>query len=173
MAESTSLGFVAARSVPIELEESLARFRQDHPNPDAVAFVMMPFADSAVHADILKAIRETLDSFGIEGLRADDRDYHDDVLNNIVTYMYGCSLGIAVFEQIDTDNFNPNVSLEVGYMLGLRKPVCLLKESGLPSLHTDLVGKLYKTFDHNDPEGTIVSDLSKWVVDHHLGPSTR
>ena len=168
MAVPATVGFRTAPGAPIEIQESLARFAEDHPNTGTVAFVMMQFAESSVHAEILNAIRETLQSYGIEALRADDREYHEDVLNNIVTYLYGCSFGVAVFEQIDTNYFNPNVSLEVGYMLGLQKRVCLLKERGLASLHTDLVGKLYRKFDRKDPMVTIKANLSKWVEDLRL-----
>ncbi len=79
---------------------------------------------------------DTLASYGITALRADDKDYHEDLFTNIVTYLYGCSFGIAVFERIETDDVNPNVSLEVGYMQGLRKPVCLLKDKTLRALHS-------------------------------------
>ena len=63
-----------------------------------------------------KAIQSTLGTFGIAALRADDKEYHDDLLPNVLTYIYGCRFGIAVFERLEAEDFNPNVSLEVGYM---------------------------------------------------------
>lgn len=63
---------------------------------------------------------------------------------------------------------NPNVSLEVGYMQGLRKPVCLLKDKTQKTLNTDLVGRLYKEFDPQDPKATIRPVLSKWLQDKNL-----
>jgi len=42
--------------------------------------------------------------------------------------MYGCSMGVAGFEQIEAQDFNPNVALEVGNMYAMRKPLCLLKD---------------------------------------------
>jgi nucleoside 2-deoxyribosyltransferase len=73
-----------------------------------------------------------------------------------------------VFERLKSDQFNPNVSLEVGYMLALRKPVCLLKDATLTALTTDLVGKLYKAFDPQDPVGSIPEELLKWCKDRHF-----
>lgn len=108
-------------------------------------------------------------SAGITAVRADDKQYHDDLLQNIQTYIYGCGFGIAVFERIEEENFNPNVSLEVGYMLALRKPVCLLKDKTLRTLHADLIGKLYRVFDPQDPLKTISSELSKWMKDKDIG----
>ncbi len=57
------------------------------------------------------------------------------------------------------------MSLEVGYLYGLDKPVCLLKDKTLKTLHTDLVGKLYRPFDPQDPKKTIPTELSKWIKD--------
>ena len=50
-------------------------------------------------------------------------------------------------------------------MFGLRKPVCLLKDKTLEALHTDLVGKLYRSFDALKPEDDIRRHLDKWLKD--------
>ena len=47
----------------------------------------------------------------------------------------------------------------------LEKQVCLLKDKTLKNLHSDLVGKLYKSFDPNDVLGTIEAELEKWLKD--------
>ncbi len=150
---------------PAEIKESLEKFKLEYSNPDKVAFIMMEFEDTKTHIDILKAINETLDSHSIKGLRADDKDYHDDLYYNVLTYLNGCGFGIAVFERIEEEKPNPNVSLEVGYMLALRKDICLLKDRTLKTLHTDLIGKLYKVFDPRDSRGTIPKELSNWLSD--------
>ena len=64
--------------------------------------------------------------------------------------------------------FNPNVSLEVGILLGLRKPVCLLKDKTLSVLHTDLIGKLYRTFDPHNPAHSIPDALRAWLKDREI-----
>ena len=79
--------------------------------------------------------------------------------------MHGCGFGIAIFERITADDFNPNVSLELGYMIALGKPVCLLRDKYLPALHTDLVGRLYESFDPQIPDKTIPGVLAKWLRD--------
>ena len=99
----------------------------------------------------------------MSALRSDDKQYHDDLFFNVLTYIYGTRFGIAVFERIAAEIFNPNVSLEVGYMLGLGKGVCLLKDSTLPKLHTDLGGKIYRPFDPQNPEATIRDKLLAWM----------
>lgn len=129
---------------------------------------MMRFGKTKLHDEITTAIRSTLAPFGIEGVRADDKQYHDDLFPNITTYLHGCGFGIAVFERIESDDFNPNVSLEVGYMLAMRKSVCLLKDQTLKTLHADLVGKLYSPFDTLEITHTIEVQLSKWLSDKAL-----
>ena len=109
--------------------------------------------------------QKCLDTHDIRGVKADDKQYHDDLLSNVQTYLYGCGFGIAVFERIEAEDFNPNVSLEVGYMLAMKKPVCLLKDQTLKTLPTDLVGKLYKEFDPQDSDNTIPDEISKWLSD--------
>lgn len=128
----------------------------------------MQFGKTKAHQQIVAAIKESLSRYGIEALRADDKEYHDDLFPNVLTYLYGCRFGIAVFERLENEDFNPNVSLELGYMTALHKSVCLLKDQTLKTLHTDLVGKLYKTFDPQDPEATIPPELEKWLRDKDI-----
>ncbi len=153
---------------PIEIGQSLEVFRKDNISGKKIAFIMMQFGDTKAHKRIINSIRNVLDPIGINGLRADDKQYHDDLFYNIVTYVWGCDFGIAVFDRIEADVFNPNVSLEVGYMLALRKPVCLLKDKTLRTLPTDLIGKIYRKFDPQDPEATIKPELLQWLEDKHI-----
>ncbi len=156
---------------PVEITDSLARLRRDHADSDRTAFVMMRFVRTRMHDEILGAIRAGLANAGIKALRADDKEYHDDLFLNVTTYMHGCAFGIAVFERLEAEDFNPNVSLEVGYMQALRKPVCLLKDKTLKTLHVDLMGKLYRTFDPQSPATTIPGELERWLRDKGLGIS--
>jgi nucleoside 2-deoxyribosyltransferase len=129
---------------------------------------MMRFGGTKRHDQIISAIRETLSRYEITAHRADDREYHDDLFPNVQTYIYGCSFGIAVFERLESEEFNPNVALEVGYMRALRKPICLLKDRTLATMQTDLVGKLYRSFDALDPKKTIPPELNGWLRDKDI-----
>jgi hypothetical protein len=154
---------------PIAVRESLATFKTDYPDAKKVAFIMMQFGKRQAHRQIEKAIKGELASHGIKGVRADDKQYHDDLYYNVVTYLRGCGFGIAVFEHIEGEKFNPNVSLEVGYMFALKKEVCLLKDNTLQILQSDLVGKLYKDFDPKQPTKTIPPKIKKWLSDKGIG----
>lgn len=153
---------------PVEIQESLNRFRVDYPNPDKVAFIMMRFGQTSTHTEITEAVRSGLAACGIEGVRADGKRYHDNLFYNILTYLHGCGLGMAIYEGIETPTPNPNVALEVGYLFAMRKPVCLLKDQTLDRLHADLVGQLYDPFDPQDSAGTIPPLVSKWLADKSL-----
>jgi hypothetical protein len=151
-----------------ELEHCLAAFRRDHEDSRRCGFLMMPFAETPGHTTIARIIRQTCEIHGVEALRVDDHRYSDEVLPNIRTCMHGCGFGIAVFERLTADHFNPNVSLEVGYMLALGKPVCLLKDSTLQALPTDLVGRLYESFDVQRVDETIPKVLHRWLHEKGL-----
>jgi len=155
-------------AVPNEIKDSLAVFRADHPDPARTVFVMMRFGQTKAHEAILSGIQAALSPLRMNPLRADGKQYHDDLFYNILTYIYGSGYGIAVFERIETEQFNPNVALEVGYMFALRKPVCLLKDRTLATLHADLIGKLYRTFDPLEPIATIPGELSAWLRDKRI-----
>ncbi|MBN4056288.1 hypothetical protein JYT20_01050 [Rhodothermus sp. AH-315-K08] len=157
-------------SHPPEIRDSLNRFFIDHPATARTAFVMMPFEESASHAAITAGIRTTLAGFGIRGLRVDAKEYHDDLLYNVLTYAHGCGFGVAVHERIKNEAFNANVALEVGYMMALRKPICLLKDKSIPALQADLGSRLYRDFDVHDLPGSLKGPLEKWMSDHGLAP---
>lgn len=156
------------RHPPGVITESLNTFKKAYPEIERNVFIMMQFGNTPLHQALVEAIRETLKKYNLRGLRADDRQFHDDLFPNVQTYIYGCAYGIAVFERLEAEEFNPNVSLEVGYMWGLKKPVCLLKDRTLKTLHTDLAGKLYKEFDPQIPTETIPAVLEAWLRDKEV-----
>jgi hypothetical protein len=157
---------ISVRNAPVAISDSLGSFRKDFPDNTRTAFVMMQFGVSSAHHGILEGIQRALSPHNMVALRADSKGYHSDLFYNILTYIYGCRFGIAVFDRIERDSINPNVSLEVGYMLGLGKSVCFLKDRTLTTLQTDLVGKLYRTFDPHDPQSTIPRELLAWLGDN-------
>ncbi len=86
--------------IPVEIQESLARFQKDNPDQSKTAFIMMRYADTKPHNEIASAIKDVLDKNGIKGFLAQDIEYHADLYENIRTYMYGCKFGIAVLKEL-------------------------------------------------------------------------
>jgi len=149
-----------------DIQASLQKFQRDHGN-HKTAFIMMQFGSTTGHIEIVKSIRDLLSHHNIKALRADDKEYHNNLLRNVLTYIYGCDIGIAVFEKIEDDTYNPNVAFEIGYMKALTKPVCLLVDQDM-KLPTDLLGELYKPFAPQDPTNSIPRVLEKWLHDKDI-----
>jgi hypothetical protein len=158
-----------ALAIPDEIATSVEKFRADYPDRSKVGFLMMKFSTERPYADIADAVRQTLAAHDLHCLRADDREYHPDLYWNVMTYIYGSSFGIAVFDRVDAEVVNPNIAFEVGYLMALGLPVCLLKDKSIARLHTDLMGKLYRAFDPHDAGPTIRDAVGRWLSDLRLG----
>lgn len=116
--------------------------------------------------DIDLTIRQTLQKFGLYAHRADDKCYTSDrnLWDNVCTYMICCKYGIAVLENIDVREFNPNVALEYGFMRALNKSVLLLKEKGFEP-RADIMGTLWEPFDIFQVEESISKGIESWLRD--------
>ena len=145
-------------------------FNEQHPDPDRIGFLMMKFSSDNPYKRIENAVKDAFRQQGAELMTADDRHYDPDLLTNIKTYMHGCGFGVAVFDRILNDEFNPNVSLELGFMMALGKPVLILKDQTLEILPSDLVSRLYTNFDPHNPEKGLVDNISKWMKSSKINP---
>ncbi len=54
---------------------------------------MMRFGKDKSDNDLLNVIKRTLKIYNIECLRADNKEYHEDLYLNILTYLYGVDSG--------------------------------------------------------------------------------
>lgn len=160
---SVRLGALGDLTGVSHLEPYLRSFLDEHPDPSRNVFVMMRFMDSPQLNEIYPAIKETLAARGYHATRADDRDYTGELWTNIEVYLTCCHLGIAVFEDIEKREFNPNVALELGYMLARRRRCLILKEQHLPSLPADVINRLYKPFNMFDVANSIAREVACWV----------
>lgn len=132
--------------------------------PDSNVFLMTRFRASDYHEEISRSVRYQLDSYGLELVRADDPNWSAATLWERVQLCIEASrAGIAVFETMDETDINPNVSLELGYMMALERPCLLLKEKRLNALPADLCGHLYKEFDARDINQTIGQRMREWL----------
>lgn len=135
----------------------------DFPDPRANVFLMMRFRETRQQKKIAEAIFSVLKEYSLNLIKADWKHYHDELWTNVRFCMEASQYGIAVFEQIDERDINPNVSLELGYMLSQRKRCLLLKEKRVPALQSDLVGHLYHTFDSYDIHNTVMQEVYCWL----------
>lgn len=147
------------------LQPFLDTFSVDHPSFEKNVFIAMRFRPGKQFIEIHDAIKTGLATFGLNGLRADDKTYppDGDLWNNICVYMMGCKFGVCVFEEIDEREFNPNVPLEFGFMRAMNHQVLLLKDRRMPKLPLDMTGKLYRQFDTYEITSTIHEQISQWA----------
>lgn len=77
--------------------------------------------------------------------------------------MMGCMYAVCVFEDIDRREFNPNVAIEYGFLRAMDRRILLLKEQRLPTMSSDMVGKLYRPFDALKITPTIDARIGEWA----------
>lgn len=126
---------------------------------------MTRFRATEYHDAITTAVGDVLAQYSLNMIRADDNAWLPELWPNVRACMDASSYGIAIFDQIDERDINPNVSLELGYMLAKGKRCLLLKEKRVPTLQADLLGHLYQQFDAFDIANTISGRVSDWLVD--------
>lgn len=149
--------------VPAEIGESLKLFRADYPDSEQVGLLLMSSASTEAHRQIAHGVRDAFAGHEIAVLKDDDQQYHDDPYWNLLTHAHGASFGVAVFERMESEDFNPNVAFEVGYMQALGKEVCVLKDSLLDHLQTELIVKTWYPFDPKDLKKSIRSQVELWA----------
>lgn len=128
------------------------------------AFIIMKFSEDERFNEALGVIKSKLAEHGIVGIRADEQQFAKTVWENIKVYMDNADYGVAIAESVEDNYINSNVSVEIGYMLALKKKVCFLKEKSLDKIHSDFAGIIYNEFDINNVTKTIPSALEKWMI---------
>ena len=147
------------------LQPVLDAFSADHPKFEQNVFVAMRFRGNEQFTEIDRAVREALAAYGLTGQRADDKVYSvdGDLWNNVCVYMMGCKYAACIFEEIDERDFNPNVAIEYGFLRAMNRQILLLKEQRVPTMPTDMVGKMYRTFDSYKISQTISAQITLWA----------
>lgn len=150
------------------IEPYRRKFLTQHPHVDRNVFVMMPFSTPASEA-IFEGVAKELEDHGLIVLRADRKAFSPVLWWNVVTYMLGSSYGIVIYEPGGNVPFNPNVSIEAGFMLALDRPVLFLANAELRGLPVDFSGHIYKTYesDHGNLSGSTRGAVRDWI-EHDL-----
>jgi len=171
----------AAKIDPAPTDPAIMRVEKEHQwgverilmkSPyDKNVFIITPFRDQATYRELIRTIKEELEKLGFRGWVASDLNLDDQLWTSVQCYLLGCKYGVAIFTQEQETHrianadatYNPNVSIEVGYMLSRGKSLLLLKDKGLKQLPTDMLGRLYEDFDLNQAPTSIPAIVQKWV----------
>jgi len=113
-------------------------------DPYVSCFIAMPFKDPRAQR-IYDAVRTVLEDkpFYWRVVRADDSVEQPGLWENLKAKMLRAHCYIAIL----TQEFNPNVMIEIGRMEALERPLVLLREINAPDLPADLKGLLYAELD--------------------------
>jgi hypothetical protein len=151
------------------LDRSAAPVLKESPY-EANVFVMMPFRQNRDerYEGIERVLRAELKRAGFRAWLASDRQLAPQLWDNVAAFLLACKYAVAVFTRIERDNrieeeFNPNVSLELGFCLSRGRDVLILKDSALKRLQTDLVGHLYEEFDLNQVSRQLPRIVRRWA----------
>ncbi len=141
-------------------------------------FVIMPFRKEC--EPIYDIIMEVFGEKGFKVTRASEKEFLDDLWDNVQVYLDCCRVAVSIFHYDNNKEhcpihlkkkyaaeFNPNVAIETGYMMANRgkKDICILKDKRLEKLPTDFLGKLYKEYDINNLND-LKKQLNDWIRDH-------
>lgn len=164
---------VSLRPEVSSLQMGIQKFKGEH-DPSKTILIMMKFSGGEPSGDrkledLFNTIKLELDRYGLTVARADEKYYSSYLWENVQIYMSGCDYGIAVLENLYSDEMNPNVALEYGYMLAKGKRVLLLKEKSFKNIRGDLIGTLWQEFEFGDSE-SMKKAIHDWMVDLDIKP---
>jgi protein-tyrosine-phosphatase len=129
------------------------------------ALLMTRFSSEKKYKTLEKAVRDVLYAYGIKAVRADDRFSAPTLWESLKNDMDGCSFGIAILDEKANSGINPNVLVEIEYMLARNASLLLLKDRKLKRLPSDILGHLYREFDADHMEETTKRAVLEWLRD--------
>ena len=166
----SDLGHTVHPVVPVSLAPAgivgpVLQFLEDHPF-DTNVFAMTRFPaepDPDRLDEAIAAARSACADHGLTLLLASDQEIVDDLWANVLAHMWASRYGMAFFEDRQKTGINKNMSIEVGAMLMTGRRCALLKDRTVKKMPTDLVGKIYRSVDLDDP-ASISKEVHSWVT---------
>lgn len=160
------------------LQPGLDHIQKFYTDPDRHVFVMTKFPATSpslrkdvILTAILEQIVETCrESFGLTAVIASTRNHGGNIWENAQVHCLACTYGIAVLENKHTDEFNPNVAMEAGFMSALGKNVMLLVEDSFPP-RADIQGRICYPFHWGDADPdleSVASAVRQWLDNQGL-----
>ncbi len=151
---------------PPKCKDEIIRAKKQYQN-QKTAFIISSFR----HEGFISKVENTLREYNITPLVANipGGRFSTKLWEDIIIHTHVCDFGIAIFaddsifnerDNKERDKMNPNVNIEVGYMLSEQKEVLFLKHDSLPELPSDFKGEQYAPFNNED---SLEERLKKWL----------
>lgn len=113
---------------------------------------------------VIQAVRDAVDNCnGHRAHLASDKDWQRMLWHNVETYLMACGKAIAIVESKHTQELNPNVMMEWGWMRGTERSVLFLVEKTFDKGRADLSGLSNDEFDWDNPEPEIQAAVKKFL----------
>lgn len=114
---------------------------------------------------VITAVRSAVDANGYHSYLASDKDWSQMLWENVETYLLACGRGIAIVESKHSQELNPNVTMEWGWMRGTERKVLFLVERSFDKTRADLSGLTRAEFEWDNPEAEINTAVEKFLKD--------
>jgi hypothetical protein len=101
---------------------------------------------------VIDLVKDAVTTQGYTPLLASEKRYHPELFRNIEVYLLGCSKAIAIVESKHTNELNPNVTMEWGWLRASDRQVLYLVERGFDKARADIGGLIEDYFDWNNPK---------------------
>ena len=154
------------RIYPPHYKDKIISAKNEHKN-DTTAFIISSFR----HEGFITRVENVLREYNITPLIANipGGRYSRPLWEDIVIHTHVCDFGIAIYaddskfnerDNKERDKMNPNVNIEVGYMLSLQQNVLFLKHDSIHQLPSDFSGEQYAPFSD---EASLENRLKEWL----------
>lgn len=128
----------------------LEQFHEIAPFEKSV-FIMTKYPEGDREVDrelrsLIDCVKFVVKTFGCVPRLANERNYHDQLWDNVELCLLGSSRAIAIVEDKCMSELNPNVAMEWGWMRCLRRPVLYLVEESFDKDRADWSGLIKAPF---------------------------
>ncbi len=101
---------------------------------------------------VIDTVRAAVTVAGFTPHLASDKQYHPELFRNIELYLLGCSKAIAIVESKHTQELNPNVTMEWGWLRCTDRKVLYLVEKDFDRKRADIEGLIKEEFVWDNPQ---------------------
>ncbi len=149
--------------------DKLAQFFGQYPHETSV-FIMTKYPDNPPKTPLDAQLKKVIDTVsaavtacGHTPHLATEKKYHPELFRNVELYMLACRRAIAIVEDKHTQELNPNVTMEWGWLRCTEREVLYLVEKDFDKDRADIGGLIKDEFDWDDPEPGIMAAVQAFL----------